>query len=144
MRLKRQTPTASLISLSGVYRAFSSLQTKISLKLRYSRKPMVGDKFATRHGQKGVLGTLWKAQDMPFNGTTGMVPDILFNPHGFPSRMTIGQLIESMAGKACAMEGRADVDASAFRSYRGYFTKPEGAGAAALAEAKLGQSQKAS
>eukprot|EP00392_Amoebophrya_sp_AT5.2_P001530 g1532.t1 len=95
-------------------------QTKLSLKLRYNRRPMVGDKFATRHGQKGVMATLWQASDMPFSAR-GMVPDILFNPHGFPSRMTIGQLIESMAGKAAALTGTKHVNATAFRKYRGHF-----------------------
>lgn len=93
---------------------------KLSLKLRYPRRPMVGDKFATRHGQKGVMGTLWHASDMPWTAS-GMVPDILFNPHGFPSRMTIGQLIESMAGKASALAGTT-ANATAFRRYRGHFT----------------------
>ncbi|CAD7935226.1 unnamed protein product [Amoebophrya sp. A25] len=99
-------------------------QQKLSLKLRFPRRPMVGDKFATRHGQKGVMATLWPSEDMPFSAR-GMVPDILFNPHGFPSRMTIGQLIESMAGKAAALEGRKAVNATAFRKYRGNFCYPD-------------------
>ena len=74
---------------------------KITIRLRYNRNPMVGDKFATRSGQKGVCSVLWPARDMPFT-ESGMVPDILFNPHGFPSRMTIGMQIEAMAGKAGA------------------------------------------
>lgn len=94
---------------------------KVSIKLRIPRWQQVGDKFATRHGQKGVMATLWPHEDMPFNPRTGMVPDILFNPHGFPSRMTIGQLIESMAGKAAALTGRVQANATAFRKYRGHF-----------------------
>jgi len=74
------------------------------LKLRYNRNPVPGDKFASRSGQKGVLSRLFPAEDMPFS-ESGLVPDILFNPHGFPSRMTIGMLLESMAGKAGAMHG---------------------------------------
>lgn len=69
---------------------------------RISRNPIIGDKFASRHGQKGINSFLWPAESMPFS-ETGMVPDIIFNPHGFPSRMTIGMMIELMAGKAAAM-----------------------------------------
>ena len=86
---------------------------KVSIRLRYNRNPMVGDKFATRSGQKGVCSVLWPARDMPFT-ESGMVPDILFNPHGFPSRMTIGMQIEAMAGKAGALHGTFQ-DSTPFR-----------------------------
>ncbi|XP_038607408.1 DNA-directed RNA polymerase I subunit RPA2 [Tachyglossus aculeatus] len=76
----------------------------ICITLRVPRNPTIGDKFASRHGQKGILSRLWPAEDMPFT-ESGMMPDILFNPHGFPSRMTIGMLIESMAGKSAALHG---------------------------------------
>uniref|UniRef100_A0A8C5JV84 DNA-directed RNA polymerase subunit beta n=1 Tax=Jaculus jaculus TaxID=51337 RepID=A0A8C5JV84_JACJA len=76
----------------------------ICIMMRVPRNPTIGDKFASRHGQKGILSRLWAAEDMPFT-ESGMVPDILFNPHGFPSRMTIGMLIESMAGKSAALHG---------------------------------------
>uniref|UniRef100_A0A8C8W9Q4 DNA-directed RNA polymerase n=1 Tax=Panthera leo TaxID=9689 RepID=A0A8C8W9Q4_PANLE len=76
----------------------------ICITMRVPRNPTIGDKFASRHGQKGILSRLWPAEDMPFS-ESGMVPDILFNPHGFPSRMTIGMLIESMAGKSAALHG---------------------------------------
>jgi len=72
-----------------------------------------GDKFASRAGQKGVLSRLWPAADMPFS-ESGLTPDILFNPHGFPSRMTIGMMLESMAGKAGAMHG-VKQDSSPFK-----------------------------
>lgn len=77
---------------------------KVSLTLRYPRRPVIGDKFSSRHGQKGVLSTLWPQEDMPFS-ESGISPDILINPHAFPSRMTIGMLVESMAGKSGALHG---------------------------------------
>jgi len=77
---------------------------KVSIKLRILRNAIIGDKFASRHGQKGILSQKWPTVDMPFT-ESGMVPDIIFNPHGFPSRMTIGMMIESMAGKSAALHG---------------------------------------
>ncbi|XP_051928915.1 DNA-directed RNA polymerase I subunit RPA2 isoform X2 [Hippocampus zosterae] len=77
---------------------------RVCITMRVPRNPTIGDKFASRHGQKGILSRLWPAEDMPFS-ESGLSPDILFNPHGFPSRMTIGMLIESMAGKSAALHG---------------------------------------
>jgi DNA-directed RNA polymerase I subunit RPA2 len=91
-------------------------QVRVSMKLRIPRNPVVGDKFASRHGQKGVMAFLWPQEDMPFM-SGGFQPDILFNPHGFPSRMTIGMLIESIAGKAAVVKGQSTVDATTFRDY---------------------------
>ncbi|EIW82264.1 beta and beta-prime subunits of DNA dependent RNA-polymerase [Coniophora puteana RWD-64-598 SS2] len=90
----------------------SELQ-KIQVTLRITRSPVIGDKFSSRHGQKGVCSQKWPAVDMPFT-ESGMQPDVIINPHAFPSRMTIGMLVESMAGKAGAMHGLAQ-DATPFQ-----------------------------
>jgi DNA-directed RNA polymerase I subunit RPA2 len=92
------------------------VNTQISLKIRCRRKAMVGDKFASRHGQKGVLSFEFSSMNLPFS-ETGIIPDIVFNPHGFPSRMTIGVIIESIAGKAGALRGNFE-DATPFRFFK--------------------------
>ncbi|CAE6454657.1 unnamed protein product [Rhizoctonia solani] len=86
---------------------------KIQITLRITRSPVIGDKFSSRHGQKGVCSQKWPAIDMPFS-ESGMQPDVIINPHAFPSRMTIGMFVESMAGKAGAMHGLAQ-DATPFK-----------------------------
>lgn len=80
-------------------------QTLIKVLTRQTRRPELGDKFSSRHGQKGVTGIIAQQEDMPFNDL-GMTPDVIMNPHGFPSRMTVGKMIELLSGKAGLMNGK--------------------------------------
>merc|ERR1719431_1238580 len=82
----------------------TSHKNKAVVSFRVPRNPSVGDKFASRAGQKGIASQKWPCEDLPWTAG-GMFPDIVFNPHGFPSRMTIAMMIEAMAGKSGAAHG---------------------------------------
>jgi DNA-directed RNA polymerase II subunit RPB2 len=76
----------------------------LKLRIRSERKPNVGDKFSSRAGQKGTIGYLPPRIDMPFSFKSELVPDIIINPNCIPKRMTIGQLVECILGKVCAIK----------------------------------------
>ena len=77
----------------------------IKIIIRQCRKPEIGDKFSSRHGQKGICGLLCSNRDLPFSNY-GIIPDLIMNPHGFPSRMTIGKILELVASKTSSVLGK--------------------------------------
>ena len=83
------------------------------VRIREERVPAIGDKMASRAGQKGTLGLIIPEEDMPFTAD-GLRPDLIINPHALPSRMTIGQIVESLLGKVCTSYG-AFGDCTAFQ-----------------------------
>lgn len=97
--------------------AFSKPNMRRTTKVRYRkwRPPRTGDKMASRHGQKGVIGFLMSPEDMPYTAD-GLVPDIIVNPHAFPSRMTLGHLMESLGAKAACLVG-AKADGTMFEPF---------------------------
>ena len=77
---------------------------QVNISLRTQRQPIVGDKFASRHGQKGVIGAIIPQVDMPFS-ENGIVPDLIFSPHSVPGRKTVSHVMEVLAGKVAALRG---------------------------------------
>ncbi|KAK3007785.1 hypothetical protein RJ639_014162, partial [Escallonia herrerae] len=91
--------------------------------IRHTRRPEVGDKFSSRHGQKGVCGTIIQQEDFPFS-ERGICPDLIMNPHGFPSRMTVGKMIELLGSKAGVSSGKFHYG-SAFGEQSGHADRVE-------------------
>jgi len=93
----------------------SATSLTINIKVRSIRTPIPGDKFAARHAQKGTMSIQIQDEDMPFDPKTGVTPDIIYNTHGMPSRMTIGMINEIAASNVGAVTGR-NLDASGFET----------------------------
>ena len=119
--VRRSVPRYGNVQVSASYVGRDAAGEVFSAAVeRQTCVPQVGDKFCSRHGQKGTMGIAVPASDLPFDPQTGVVPDVIVNPHSIPSRMTVGQVLEIAVGKVAAQEGklhrttalaRADYDA---------------------------------
>jgi len=97
---KEQKGTVDAVFITEDYEGNKIVQ----VRTRDQRIPELGDKYATPHGQKGVIGMIVPEEDVPFT-SNGLRPDVLFNPHGLPSRMSVGYLLELLAGKVGCIKG---------------------------------------
>lgn len=118
--IMKDTSLVSGVTIHGVVDKVVVIPTsrgkhRCKILLRDFRMPDVGDKFASRHGQKGVCGRLMPLEDMPFT-EDGLVPDIIINPHCLPSRMTVGHVLESLCAKATVFDG-LETDATPFMEH---------------------------
>ena len=101
-------------TVDGIYSNTTKEGKFCKIRIRMERRPQFADKFGSRHGLKGVVGMLLNHEDMPFT-KDGIVPDIIINPHGVPSRMSTGHLLECITGKTCSILGTI-YDASPFEN----------------------------